>query len=103
LRNKYLVFSVWGWRESTIIITCFPSPTSIIPVYSRILPKKLSRAILDWIYIYYLSAVPYDSAEMMLLNRVKGISDMNKIKEIIRGRLGGRLLYMYEVDCLPGR
>ena len=99
--SKYLVLSVFGMRASTVVIYCSPSPRDIIPIY-RTFSKKLSRPILDWIYIKYLSVSP-DSEEMMLLNRIRCISDTEMIRKTIKGHIGRRLLYMYEVDCLPGR
>ena len=88
-------------RIITFVIYCSPSPCDIILV-CRTLSKKLSKSLLSWICDNYFPAPP-DSEEMILLNRIMGINDAERIRKIIKGHFGSRLLYIYEVNCLPGR
>ena len=86
-----------------VIIRCSPFPCDIVTIpYYRTLAKKLSKSLLDWININYFS-VSSNSEEMMLLNRIRCINDTGIIREMIKARFGSRLMYIYEVDCLPDR
>lgn len=86
-----------------VIIYCSPSPCNIVTIpYYRTLSKKLSKSLLDWINTNYFSSSS-DSEEMMLLNKIRCISDTKIIIEKIKARFRSRLMYIYEVDCLPGR
>jgi len=85
-----------------VIIRCSPFPCDIVTIpYYGTFAKKLSKSLLNRINFSPSS----DSEEMMFFNRlgIRCISDTGIIREMIKARFGSRLMYIYEVDCLPDR